>query len=390
MPIDRQADLDALAADLAAAGRFAFDTEFISEGRYRPDLCLVQVACRGHVVAVDPFAVDLAPFLALLGDPDVRKIVHAGRQDLMIFYDLTSEPAQNVVDTQVAAALLGYGDSIGLSKLVEAALGERMPHAESFTDWSQRPLSATQVEYALDDVRHLEELDRRLEEALEARGRRGWLAEELRELDDHAYYRRDPDVLYRRIKGTQKLSRRELAILRELVRWREAEAESANRPRGRILTDDVLAAIARRKPRDRRALVEMRGVHPRAVDQFGPAIGTCIETAQRLPEEALPEPIEAVPKDATRALAVDLLEALLKARARELEIGPAYLGTRSQLYALIEHHRAGTLASARLPMLSGWRKDLVGAELIGLLDGRVTMSVDPDTDGIRIRSEGAT
>jgi len=379
MLITTQHGFDELIARLRDRPVFCLDTEFISERTYRPELCLVQIGVDDDVYAVDPLEVSsLDGFLRLIVDPALEKVVHAGRQDMMIFYDLGGDVPRNVFDTQVAAALVGHGDSIGHSKLVEALVGKRLRRAESYTDWSRRPLSDSQIAYALDDVRYLLAMRERLVRDLEAHGRERWLAEELAIYDEVSLYRRDPREMWRRVKGAGRLDGVELSVLRELAAWREEEAIRRNRPRGRILGDEQLVALSRRRPTNRPGLEEMRGLHARVVERSGKAVLAAIAGGAGAPRSSWPELPDVTPKDARLTLLVDLMETLLKARAAEQRISPGYLATRGQLYDVA---RSGDGGDVDLPVLSGWRRELIGRELLALLEGRlaVTATGSPPT-----------
>lgn len=386
MLIDRQATLDELVARLRDRPRFCLDTEFISEHTYRPRLCLLQIGVDDDAVAIDPFAVSsLDGILELIVDGSREKVLHAGRQDMMIVYDLTGEMPRNVHDTQVAAALTGHGDSIGHNKLVEAVLGVRLARAESYTDWSRRPLSKAQLEYALDDVRYLLQVRERLGADLRELGRDAWLAEELRMYEDVGTYVRDPQTMFERVKGAGRLSGVELAALKALAAWREEEAGRRDIPRGRVAGDDVLTGLARRRPRSRRGLEEMRGLHARFVQRYGEVVLELLDEVSRSPRESWPR-IESGPaKDPTLASHVDLLEVVLKRRATEKRIGPGYLATRSQLHELVNRAQDGSVSdSGELPVLVGWRREAVGEDLLALLRGELALTLDPDQGEVRL------
>jgi ribonuclease D len=386
MLIDRQPALDELVARLRDRPRFCLDTEFISERTYRPRLCLLQIGVDEEAVAIDPFAVtSLDGILALIVDGTREKVLHAGRQDMMIVYDLTGELPRNILDTQVAAALTGYGDSVGHNKLVEAVLGVRLARAESYTDWSRRPLSTAQLEYALDDVRHLLAVRERLGRELKELGREAWLDEELRVYEDAAYYVRDPQAMFTRVKGAGRLAGVEVAALQLLAAWREEEASHRDLPRGRVIGDDVLIGLARRRPRSLRGLDEMRGLNPRFIERYGDRVLGLLEDAERMPRERWPELDAGPAKDPTLATHVDLLEVVLKRRATEQRIGPGYLATRSQLHELVHRVASGTEGVTEgLPVLEGWRREAVGKDLLALLRGELALALDPQEGAVRL------
>jgi ribonuclease D len=385
---DRRTLLE-LVPRLRAAGAFALDTEFLRERTYRPQLCLVQVAVPDLAVAIDPLAVgNLAELVELLLDPGIVKILHAGQQDMEIFFAGRGAVPRNVFDTQIAAALLGYGESIGYSRLVEAVLGTRLSKGETITDWTQRPLTPRQIEYALDDVRHLLALRQRLAAELEELGRMEWLAEELTVYEEAGFYRRDSSRAFERIRGAARLSARELAVLKELAVWREEEAEVRDRPRSRILADELLIELARREPSRVEDIQAVRRIHPELVRRSGKEIVRRVARALASPPETYPRPLERS-KDAALAPLVDLLEAFLKARAAELRIAPGYIASRSDLFELARSRLQGASApeaeALDLPLLKGWRNELVGMDLLAFLEGRSRLAVEPRSGRVEIQ-----
>ncbi len=385
MLIEDQDTFDRLLDALRGETRFCLDTEFISERSFRPRLCLLQIGYGENHVAVDPLTVrELGGFLELILEPSIEKVLHAGQQDMMIFYDLTGRSPENVFDTQIAAALLGHGDSIGYSRLVEACLKVKLSRNEAYTDWSRRPLTARQVEYAVDDVRYLEPIRRQLCEQLTERGRESWLQDELKIYRDVNYYRRDPETLYRRFRAASNMSGVELSVLQELALWREKEAATRDKPRGTILSDDAICDLARRRPKDFSALQRLRSLHPRLVKRSGNEILKRVRQGENRPRESFPVVPKPPRKTPEITLLIDALEVILKAKADELEISPKQLATRSQLHALIESFRAGD-ESKDLPVLNGWRGKLVGEALLDFLQGKSTIGVDPATRRVVVR-----
>ena len=367
-------------------GSFAFDTEFLREDTYWPELCLIQIGLHGEAFAVDPLAegVNCNLLVELLCDPEIEVIVHAGQQDMEIFFCKSEALPRNLFDTQVAAALMGYGDSIGYSRLVLEMLGVKLSKGESRTHWERRPLTKRQLDYALNDVLYLEELRDRLSEDLSSRGRKEWLAEELAFYQDGNLYRRDPMSFYSRVKGAARLNRRELAILRVLAAWREEEARRRNKPRKRIVSDDKMIEVARRKPRTIERLRESRGFHRKFVERNGKIILELVAEGLEVAKEECPKRVNREGRDPELSLALDLLDTFLKTRAKELHMSPAYLASRGDLYDLVKSRADGRDAPADLRVLGGWRKELVGKDLLGLLAGRYRLSLDPAGMGVVI------
>ncbi len=367
-------------------GSFAFDTEFLREDTYWPQLCLIQIGLHGEAFAVDPLAegIDCSLLVELLCDPEVEVIVHAGQQDMEIFFCKSEALPQNLFDTQVAAALMGYGDSIGYSRLVDEVLGVKISKGESRTHWERRPLTERQLDYALNDVLYLEQLRDLLRDKLSKRGREEWLAEELAFYQDGNLYRREPRSFYSRVKGAARLNRRELAILRVLAAWREEEARRRNKPKKRIVSDDKLIEVARRKPTSIERLSESRGFHRKFVDRNGKIIVELVAEGLKVANEECPKRVNREGRDPELSLALDLLDTFLKTRAKELDMSPAYLASRGDLYDLVKSRTDGKDAPPGLRVLGGWRRELVGEDLLGLLAGKYRLSLDLAGAGVVI------
>jgi len=391
MIITRPRDLERLVARLRRHDTIALDTEFERERTYWPKLQLIQVAVPDEVAAVDPLALagDLGPILDLVNDPSIRKVTHAGRQDAEIFWNITGSPPQNLYDTQIAAALVGLGEQSGYASLVQRLLKVRLKKTERVTDWGRRPLSDSQVEYALDDVRYLLEVTRRLDERLRKLGRETWLQEELAFYADRDFYVQDPSTLWMRVSGWRGLDRRGLAILRELARWREEEAAHRDIPKNRVVPDDVLVEIASRRPAEPAGLTPLRRLHPREIERNGRNLVRCVETGLAVPEDDLPRVVRHHHEDPETALAADLLGVLLRLRARESQIAPSYLGNQKAVAKLVSW-LAGSREGDPPPLLHGWRHELVGRELVALFEGKHSLYVDPESGRVAIQSRGTS
>lgn len=372
--------LEWLVERLRAGGRFGFDTEFMREGRYRPQLCLLQVAAAdGTLALVDPVeGLKLEPFVDLLRDSAVEKIVHAGGQDFEIFFERSPDVPRNVFDLQIAASFVGLGDKIGFGPLVKQGLGIDLEKRETFTDWSQRPLTPEQIDYALEDVRPLLALHDRMLTELRALGREKWVREEMRaRYEDPAVYRPDFGELYLTVGGAERLDRAELAVLRELAAWREQEARATNRPRQHVVHDVALVEIARRAPKTPHELRSMRGVHPQLVARSGEEMLRRIRKGLKTPAVDRPPELTRVSKDPQETVVVDLLETYVRVRAPELRVSPGVLATRRDLTELVRASFSGAAEAADSAVLKGWRRELIGNDLLGFLQGRVRMGFDP-------------
>jgi ribonuclease D len=387
-------DLAELAEAARSAGRIGIDTEFMSEGRYRALLCLVGVVVRdpsadgdGHadrVELVDPLddEVDPAPLARVLADPAVEVVLHAGRQDVALLRRVWRTEVHGVFDTQVAAGFAGFGAQTGYANLLADVLGLRLAKSASFTRWDDRPLSREQLAYARDDVAHLLRLADALTARLEASGRLGWAREECRRLEESTD-QRDPWLAWQRLPRIASLNPVARAVARELAAWREQTASAEDRPVGAVLADAPLVEVAKRRPAALPALERIRGLQPSTLRRRGEAILAAVARgleAKPLPAEAVERP-DANPADVP---AVALSEALV--RARVLDAGLAYelVAARNDLAQVVAAVRRGQ-PEPPVRTLQGWRRDLVGAELLELLAGRRSLAVDP-SGRVRISS----
>lgn len=369
------ADLKPFCDSLRGATVLALDTEFVGEHSYYAKLEIVQVAADGVAGVIDfPAVGGLEPLLERLYDPAVEKVFHAGTQDLEILYRLGGRPLAPVFDTQVAAAFVGLGASIGYSALVERVTGRRLKKLHTVTDWSRRPLSPSQLSYAVDDVTFLLPIHAHLHERLQKLGRLGWVREECKALEGVPVKEQVEDrERYRRVKEWNKLDRRGLAILRELAAWREAAARARNAPRPRVLADEILVEIARLGPARAAELRTLRRLYPRVIERDGESIIAAVRRGQAVPDKDLPA-MERGPRRRVRAGTVDLLNAFLRARSEEEDIAPSLLATVGELETLA-HDPRGEDARA-LPILHGWRREMVGNEILDILEGRASIRVD--------------
>jgi ribonuclease D len=350
--------LTQLAADWAHATTLALDTEFMREKTYRAELCLLQLADGARAVCVDPLAIaDLGPLVPLLTSPGTIKVMHAARQDLEVLL-----PAVGLVtpvfDTQIAAALAGHPSQVGYAELVRRLLGVDLPKAHTRADWSRRPLSPEQQEYALDDVRHLGALRDSLLETLRAQGRIAWLEEELAGLANADALRVAPEDAWKKVKGLPTLDPARQALAKELAAWRERRASDRNRPRGWILDDAVLREIVLRLPRSLDALTGLPEMQESVVRKCGEELLELVRAAN-IPDPPPPLPRRERPDPAQVALVKKLAD-IANDVAKQLEISGEVLATRREL----ERLAAG---KHDVSLLRGWRAELVGSKLLAAL-----------------------
>ncbi len=385
--------LGRLVERLADVPEAAFDTEFLRERTYYAKLCLIQIGTPELLALVDPLAVrDLSPLWAWLTG-GVEVLLHAAAQDLEIVHRACGAVPRRHFDTQVAAAFLGYGDAVGYAKLVNRVLGVPLPRSEAYTDWSRRPLSAEQREYALDDVRYLPELAEALRGRLRERGRLDWLVEELEATAAAVTSEPDPEQQWRRVSGARALSGRSLAILREVTAWREREARRRNVPRGHVVPDRVLIEIARRAPSTQAQVERLRGMHPREAQRSAGRIVELVRRARDRPESewpAWPPPPPFADDPRVDAIAA-LLDAWVRTRATELELSSRLLARRSDLERLALAALAGSLdgegegAPQGPPLMRGWRARVIGRQLLEVLRGEATLGIESDEAGPHLR-----
>ena len=368
-----QTEVDRLAESAGELGRLGLDTEFMPEGRYKPLLCLVQIVVGEQVAVLDPLvdSFDPAPLAAVLADPAIEIVVHAGRQDVAILRRSWNTDVTNVFDTQIAAGFLGFGNQEGYESLVRKVLRVKLKGSEGFTRWDRRPLSPQQLEYAADDARLLLELGTELERLLSERGRLDWAREES-QLVAESIDERSTARAYERLPRLGRLSDSGRAVARELAEWREETARAADRPPSTVIPDQALIEIARRTPRDRHALEQIRGLPPQTFHRRGDDLLRAIARGRE--RAAPPPPPEAPPRDSSDAPVVSLAQALVRHRSSETGVAVELIATQAELATLMSALRRGENGDG-LRVTRGWRRELVGDELRELAAGRRSLSV---------------
>jgi ribonuclease D len=377
--------LQQIAAHARTSGRIALDTEFMGEGRYRTLLCLIQLAVADgsggeRIEIVDPLDGELRdepelrgePLAEVLADPAVTIVVHAGRQDIALLRRSLRCEANNVFDTQVAAGFLGLPAQASYETLLSETLGVKLAKSASFTRWDARPLSAEQLSYAREDVVHLLALAAELERRLEALGRLQWAREEC-EFLERVSDQRDLETVFQKLPRIRGLSLASQGVARELVQWREQTAAERDKPVQSVLGDTVLVEIAKRRPSSPRKLEEIRGVGQSSLRRRGEEVISAVRRGLERPEQPLPSGARPVLPRPDDAPLIALSEALVRTRAREAGLAYELLASRSDLQAIVVGERLGEPADVRT--MRGWRRELVGEELMGLLEGRVSLAV---------------
>jgi ribonuclease D len=370
--ITKTGELETLCARLARSEFVAVDTEFMRENTYWPELCLIQIADGNEAAAIDPLAdgIDLSPLLDLLTDnEDVLKVFHAGGQDVEIVYNATGRTPHPIFDTQIAMMAISQSEQIGYSNLVESWLGISIDKGARFTDWSRRPLTDRQIEYAIGDVTHLAEIFPKILSRLVKTGRGQWLDQEMEKLADPENYRNDPSQAWRRIKAAGRKPA-VLGRLKALAEWRELEAQDKNIPRGRIARDETLADIASHPPKAQADLGKVRGFSQAWKDNdIGKRLMAVLADAKPLsPDEMPPKGVRGPPLGKEGALVADLLKLLLKIRSREIDVASRLLAKSDELELLAAGVRD-------LQILKGWRYEQFGHDALDLVEGKLAFAV---------------
>lgn len=367
--ITATAELEEFIRPLSAEPFVAIDTEFIRERTYWPQLCLVQLAGSAGAAAIDPLSpgIDLSSLFALLSNPGVIKVFHAARQDIEIFYHLTGSIPSPLFDTQVAAQVLGFGESISYERLALALTGFELDKGSRFTDWAKRPLSARQLAYALDDVIHLRTIYEKLSPKLKARKRETWIMAEIEWLAAPATYDLAPEDAWMRMKAGN-LKPRQLAALQRMAAWREALAKERNVPRGRIARDDALIELASALPHTLEEAAHLRSVGGTSREALR-ELFTHVEAVRELPSSELPSPNHRKRRQNAENDVVEVLQLLLKLAGARHDVLPRLVATRDDLERL-------SLGERNLPLLEGWRREVFGAEAVAFLEGRLCLQLD--------------
>ncbi|UDF02214.1 ribonuclease D [Asticcacaulis sp. AND118] len=373
--ITTTAALTEFCSKIASAPFITVDTEFMRETTYWPKLCLIQAASEEHAAIIDPLApgLDLKPFLDILTDTNILKVFHACRQDVEIFNNLGAMPAP-VFDTQVAAMAAGFGDQVAYDSLVRQVIKVDIDKGSRFTDWSRRPLSEQQLQYALGDVTHLARLYPKLVEKLKAQNRYEWVAAEMADLTDPKLYNTSPDDAWRRLRP-RKPSQKYMAVFKEVAAWRERVAQERDQPRGRILKDEGVDEIATQLPTDAAAFDRLRST-PKGfgASKFGIELCEVIQTALADPDKYAPKVDKSPPPMQVPASVVELLKVLLRVRCEDEGVAPKLIASVADLEKIALDDKAD------VPALEGWRRKVFGDDAIKLKKGELALVLN----GVRV------
>ena len=365
------AELTEICARMARHPFVTVDTEFLRETTYYPLLCVAQLASADEAVVVDALApgIDLAPFFALMTDEKVVKVFHAARQDIEIVWNMAKAIPHPIFDSQVAAMVLGYGDSISYDQLVQRITGDQLDKSHRFTDWTRRPLSDAQLVYAVSDVTHLRDVYLKLDEDLQKRGRANWVSAEMDVLTSPDTYRADPERAWERLKSRVRKPK-ELAVLIEIAAWREREAQSRDVPRSRVLKDEVIGDIAVQAPTTIERLGHLRSL-PKGFERsrWGEQIVEAVKRGVERDPKTLPR-LERFRPAANGGATVELLKVLLRMTAEKNGVAAKVIATVDDL----DHIAADD--EADVPALKGWRRELFGDKALALKHGKLALAVE--------------
>jgi ribonuclease D len=370
-PITTTSELAAVCSRMAAHPFVTVDTEFLRETTYYPLLCVAQMASAEEAVVIDTLApgIDLSPFYALMANEKVMKVFHAARQDIEIVWHAAKLIPRPIFDTQVAAMVLGYGDSISYDQLVQRITGDTLDKSHRFTDWTRRPLSDAQLSYAMSDVTHLRDVYLALLEDLQRRGRADWVEDEMGILTSPDTYRMEPENAWQRLK-TRVRKPKELAVLIEVAAWREREAQSRDVPRSRVLKDEVIADIAVQAPTTTEKLKHLRSL-PKGFERsrWGEAIVAAVERGLARDMKALP--LQPRTQQAVNGAAVvELLKVLLRMISERHHVAAKVIATVDDL------ERIAADDDAEVPALAGWRRELFGDKALALKHGKLALAIE--------------
>lgn len=370
--ITSTADLEAFTAKMREGDYITIDTEFLREKTYWPKLCLVQIANPEDAAIIDPLAkgIDLTPLFDLLQDSSVLKVFHAARQDIEIFVHLTGKVPTPIFDTQIAAMVCGFGESVGYETLVNALTKGKIDKSSRFTDWSHRPLSDKQLQYAISDVTHLRDIFYSLKDTIDTKDRSSWIEEEMAIMESKDTYITEPMQAWKKIK-LRNHKPKVIAVLQMVAAWREKLAQKRDVPKNRLMRDETLLSIAMQQPRNSQALAKIRGFNTGMIDgKTDVALLQAVESGLHMPDDQIPEIAQRpnIPKGIGPI--VDILKVLLRQKSDEHEVAPRLIANSADLEKIAAKDDPDVKA------LSGWRHELFGKAALHLKEGKIALTID--------------
>ncbi len=378
--IDTREKLEQFVNTISGYDWIAIDTEFIREKTYFSRLCLLQVATPDHLACIDPLVIeDISSLKQVLNNPAITKVLHAAHQDQEIFYNLFGEAPAPIFDTQPAASVLGVGDQIGYARLIEAFLGVSLAKTQSRTDWSRRPLSEKQLDYAIDDVRYLREAYPVIRQQLEQQSRLAWLQSDFERYTQAQTFEPKPQEMWKRVKGHQRLNPLQLTIVQALAAWREQLAIKKNLPRRWLITDDLIIDMALQQPANKKELEQLRTIKPRQHTRYFKDWLNCIHKAQALPENEWLRLPKFTKPSKEQALLIDLLMLAIRKQADEHHISPALIASRKKMEKLV--------LSGENQLANDWRGAIVNPLIADILAGKTHLCV---TNGCKVEARRVT
>lgn len=371
--IDSPAQLTLLCEQIKQASWLALDTEFLREKTYYPKFCLLQIATPEWVACVDPIALpQLESLFDALYNPNIVKVFHSCRQDLEIFHQITGKLPSPIFDTQVAAPLLGFQDNPGYAMLVSSFLNINLNKAHTRADWSKRPLTEEQIQYAADDVIYLCQIYQVMTKKLAELGRTDWLIHDFTALENPELYLVSPEKAWLKIKGKNKLTGKQLSVVQALAEWREKTAQAENRPKNWLLRDEIIFDIAKLQPETPVQLADIRSIDMRVINRYGAELSQLVGVAKQRPPIPLNLKGRPAKKSQQQEAILDILTALVRIRAEENQLNPSILASRKDLEVLLFDD------DEECPLLHGWRFTMAGKELVGLLKGELSLGIEVD------------
>jgi len=379
--ITETAELKKFCKAMAKEKFITFDTEFLREKTYFPQLCLVQIGGAKEAAAIDPLAddIDLQPLYDLLMNDKVLKVLHAARQDLEIFYQLMGQVPTPLFDTQVAAQVLGMGDNLGYEALIRQRLNLQIDKGQRFTDWSHRPLTESQLEYAIGDVTHLRGAYESMVKELTKRKRLTWVADEMAELTNPSIYFLEPENAWQRIRFRAK-NAEHLGRLKQLAAWREEKAQVEDVPRVRIIRDEVLTELATNLPKSEEQMKRVRSFPQHLKSDWRSELWKLCEALPALPESEWIEPEKKKRTSAKTEGRLEMLRLLMKQNTRTHDVSASFIANRETL----EDFAAGDYDESH-PLMHGWRYEVFGKDAVELMQGKRAAILDPETGDIRFK-----